>query len=227
MRALLVCLALAAACSDDAPPDPPPADVLLSIDVALSDGGVTVFATEPERPCECSVGWTQLGDCRTQSDGIDCACNPWPASCLEEVVLLAAGETLARATWDPMWWGAILPDDSGAADELAITGCGTAAVVAIPERVRPEVSLELIDPEAERPVVVWTTEPAAASAVVSAGDGYAGDSCHRLGGSGELEIPDLEEWSVAVTALARPVFNATPLGDVRLWFGSSDRLAGQ
>ena len=222
MRALRLFLVLAAACSTD--DGPPGADVLLSIDVELTDTSLSLYATEPERPCECSVGWTDLGDCRTQSDAIACACDPWPASCLEEVALLAGGEAVASASWDPEWWGAFVQVDTTDADQLAITGCGTSVVVAIPERVRPEVSLELTYPQGSSPVALWSTEPAAASAVVSLGDGYVSESCHRLGGAGELQVAG-DEYVVSVTGLAKPVFTVTPLGDVRLWFGSSSQLA--
>ena len=222
MRALRLLLVLAAACStDDGPPE---ADVLLSIDVELTDTSLSLYATEPERPCECSVGWTDLGECRTQSDGIDCSCDPWPASCLEEVALLAGGEPVASARWDPIWWGAFLAVDTSGADQLTITGCGTSVTVAIPEQVRPEVSLELVYPQGESPVALWSTEPMAASAVVSLGDGYVAETCHRLGGAGELEVAG-DEYVMSVTGLAKPVFTTTPLGDVRLWFGSSSQLA--
>ena len=229
MRRLRLLLVLAAACStaacstDDSPPDPPPADVLLSIDVELSDSSLVLYATEPERLCECSVGWTDLGECREQSDAIGCACDPWPASCLEEVALLAGGEELAAASWDPAWWGLFVQVDTRDADQLAITGCGTSVVVAVPERVRPQVALELIYPQGSSPMALWSTEPAAASAVVSLGDGYAAESCHRLGGAGELEVAG-DEYVVSVTGLAKPVFAATPLGDVRLWFGNTSQL---
>jgi hypothetical protein len=226
MRVLVVlALAVPACAADDSPPDPAPADVLLSIDVELSDSSLALLATEPERPCECSVGWTDVGECRTQSDGIDCACEPWPASCLEEVTLLADGEPLASGRWDPMWWGLSLQADTARADQLAIAGCGTEVVVDLPERVRPEVSLDLVYPQGSSPVVLWSTEPAAASAVISVGDGFAADSCHRLGGAGEVEVPTAAEgWSVSVTGLARPVFTGTALGEVRLWFGNTSAL---
>ena len=220
MRASLL-LALAAACSSDEAARS--ADVLLSVDVELSPTALSLYASEPERPCDCSVGWTDLGECREQSDAIGCACDPWPASCLEEISLLAGGEPLASARWDAHWWGAFLAVDTAAADELLIAGCGRSVAVAIPERVLPEVSLAL-DDGGPVPAAVWTTEPEAASAVVSVGNGVVAESCHRPGGSGQVAIPD-QGYLVRVTGLAEPVVTDTELGEVRLWYGNSASLS--
>lgn len=192
--------------------------MVLAVDVRVSDYTVVVQAREPERPCECSFGWTELGTCREQSDAIGCSCAPWPASCLEEVAVVDGEQRLASAAWDPNWWGVSLTLETVAGDQLLIAGCGMEVSVPLAAPSRPRaIAVE------ESGVVTWSSEPAAASSMVVHGDGYGGESCHRAGGSGELEVGP-EDRYVSVTSLARPVEHDTALGAIRIWSGNGSEL---
>jgi len=71
----------------------------------------------------------------------------------------------------------------------------------------------------------------AAGSVASHGGGrargaradYAGESCHRAGSSGSLEIGP-EDRYVWVTALASPVEHETEIGTIRIWSGNVSQL---
>ncbi|HEY8146955.1 MAG TPA: hypothetical protein VIG06_29950 [Kofleriaceae bacterium] len=214
-----ILLALLAGCASD--DEGGAADTRLAIDVQVSDTSILVRAREPERPCECSFGWTEVGTCRGQSDAISCTCDPWPASCLEEVALVAAGQTLATAAWDPMWWGVSFALETAAGDELVIAGCGAEASVLLPAEPRPRTAIEIDDAG----LVTWSSEPLATSSLVEHGDGFAAESCHRDGGSGELETAaDGPDRYVSVTALAGPILHETELAAIRVWSGNGSEL---
>lgn len=214
-----IVLLAAAACSGD--DSPAVADTRLLIDVQLSDTSLAMHAREPERPCACSFGWTELGQCRAQSDGFECACDPWPASCLEEVAVVDGERPVASAAWDPGWWGVLLTLETVAGDRLSITGCGAEVSVPLPATPRPYAVIEVDDGG----LVTWTSEPAAATSLVSHGDGFGGESCHREGGAGELQTDAGVDLHVSVTALAAMEPVDTALGTVRLWSGNGARLS--
>jgi hypothetical protein len=214
-------LVLLAACSTDGHPDPVD-EVVLTIDVQLSDTSLAMFAREPDRPCQCSFGWTELGTCRTQSDAIGCDCDPWPASCLETVAVLGGGESLATASWDPSWWGVALGFDADAADELVIAGCGSEVSIALEPAPRPDTAVA-ID---ETGVATWSSEPLGATSLVMLGDGYAAESCHREGGEGTMRVPlDEGDRILSVTALTTPRVRGTDIGTVRIWSGNTAELS--
>jgi hypothetical protein len=221
-RGPVLVLLLLAGCSTDRDPEVTSAPLL--IDLQLSDSTLSMVASEPERPCECSFGWTDVGDCREQSDAIGCTCDPWPASCLEEVTVLAGGQELAQASWDPEWWGVFLELDAAAPDQVAIRGCGAEITVPVPQQARPRVSLELVETGDEVAIARWSSDPVAASSLVILGDGFVASSCHQPGGSGDLEIPPSGS-IFSVTGLAEPAVDDTELGVVRLWSGNTSQIS--
>ncbi len=219
---LVLVLVILAGCSTDG--DPEVADARLLVDIQLSDSSLSMYASEPDRPCECSFGWTDVGDCRTQSDAIGCECDPWPASCLEEVTVLAGARQLAQASWDPRWWGVFLPLDTAGADQVAIRGCGGDITLPVPQQARPVVDLEVDETGDPVAVARWSSDPPAATSLVVLGDGFVASSCHQQGSSGELEIPPSGS-IFSVTGLAEPVVDDTELGVVRLWSGNTSQIS--
>ncbi len=213
----------AAACATDGEPgldhDPDLAPPRLLMDIQVSDSSISVYAREPDRPCQCSFGWTEEGSCREQSDAIGCSCDPWPASCLEEVVVLDGDQRLAESTWDPNWWGVFLSLETAAGDQVVISGCGAEVSLPLPGPSRPAATMALEGPG----LVSWSSDPVATSSITARGDGYAGESCHRSGGSGLLEIGPDDRY-VSVTALASPVEHESELGTARVWSGNGAEL---
>ena len=116
-------------------------------------------------------------------------------------------------------WGVDLTLETVAGDHLVITGCGGEVSVPLPAPSRPTAAVALEGPG----LVTWSSDPAATSSITARGDGYAGESCHRAGSSGSLEIGP-EDRYVSVTALASPVEHETEIGTIRIWSGNVSQL---
>jgi hypothetical protein len=214
--ALLVCAA-AFGCGSN--PD-------LAMNVSVDAKGLVVHARELGSDCTCTTGeWPEPGECVGSSDGVSCTCDPAPASCIDGLRIERAGAVLAEGSYDAELGGAehLTADLATSPSELVVIGCGGVARIEIPAVVGlPQPSIDAVTDDGETLRIAWSSAPAAASALVSGGDGYVSRVCHDT--IGAVDLPSVrvqlaEEAHVSVHAFAAPASVETPLGPARVWAG--------
>jgi hypothetical protein len=197
----------------------------LVVDVRRSDDAITILADEPERACECSFGFPSPGSCRASSDALECACDPWPADCLESVAIREGDDVVASTRWrEESSTGASLLAEQTGDVELEIRGCGGEARIPIPQEPRPHPTIEAtaVEGEPNAQLLTWTSDIPAATQLISLGDGYVGETCHESGDSGTRQVEaDSEDVHFRVTALAPVVEHEVAFGTIRVWSGNS------
>jgi hypothetical protein len=215
---LLLC-AMEFGCSDTAGPD-------LAMNVRVHTEGLFLYARELGSDCTCTAGeWPEPGECVSSSDGVSCTCEPAPASCLDRFRIERAGAVLADGPYDSDLGGGepLSADLATSPTELVVTGCGGQARIPLPAVADlPQPTIEQVTDDGQALTIAWSSTPAAASALVTGGDGFVSRVCHDL--TGAVDLPSVraelaEEARVSVHAFTAPESVDTPLGEARIWAG--------
>jgi hypothetical protein len=205
----------------------PPADYTeLDIQVVVDDDGVLVTPREVERHCECSAGERPaLGTCGDSSDGLECSCDPAPASCLERISVEKDGAEVSFTDLED-WYGYayLQASDQGSGHTLVLDGCGGTAAIALDSEAWPTPSIEETSQIDDTLEVEWSTAPPASSVIASLSNGFVATLCHdHDDGSESFGLGYWGTHWVTVHALTKRTAE-TDLGTATVWAGGSDTL---
>ena len=203
---------------------------LLSMNVVVDESGLVFYPREVARACVCSAGeWPEIGECVSGQDGLSCQCEPAPADCLDSIRVEQEGALLgewayastsrdaAYSVWVPVEGLVAL-----SAATVLVEGCGGSARLPLQAPSNPIPTIVGRTFDGTMVTVEWSSDPPAASALVSAGDGFAASTCHVAAGVNPSYAPGGDgRFVVDMHAFAAPVVQETDLGSARLWYGSS------
>jgi hypothetical protein len=233
--ALLLAATTLAACSDSGSEDAEDAEdadsvevddplVVLDIELLVGRESVVFFASERDRPCDCSNrSFPTPGQCTILTDYTYCDCEPAPASCLREMRVEREGQVIASQAYDPGSLGlgsmAVPELASSTGNELVLEGCGATARIPLPQVSLGEPVVTRISHDDEEVTFHWEAD-GAETGLGTMGRGFGADACHG-DQPGETRVPLVVTslgWPWAhFTAVAGGDTVETPLGRVRVW----------
>ncbi len=232
---LLCCLGCSSSGTDDPAIEadaalPSPSKAPLSVDVLVKDTYLTVYVSEPNRPCRCGFErWPTLDKCGYTTDAGYCECAPPPGDCLESVRVERGGQTVAAMeNWFGMntYEGRVTDLFDAAPSELVLEGCGSVARVPLPNAPYPKPMLTGLSVIGDELFVEWSSliDPPYAFGHVNGGTGgpwCITDKAGPIAMGQSYFIPG--RWVFAsVTAAELTRYAATGIGDVRVWHSATD-----
>ncbi|MCX5747446.1 MAG: hypothetical protein NT062_33700 [Proteobacteria bacterium] len=158
------------------------------------------------------------GACTYSTDALNWPCGQ-PSSCVETITI--GGVLASEATYDPQFYlqGATL------GTSMVMSGCGQMATVPINVAVLPTPTLmAAYDQPARRVDASWISDHQAASAAITLGGGFGGESCQTLDDHFTFADLDLFHADIYVQTFAPVEKFDSPFGEVRVWRGNMDSV---
>ena len=183
------------------------------VDVVITPSGTTAYLGFTSAWAQSTARFAEIGGCASESDAV-----PTGPTCFES--LRVAGveltSTYALGAANPYRGRAVT-----SAGVLELVACGHEVTVPITPRPLPTVDGVAIDDQGADAHVTWSQSPDATSSLVGVSGGFGLASCHTVGGAAHVFANHAGVTYAEVTAMTAPdVFDDTPLGRIRIWYGA-------